>query len=172
MANRTPDMPAHPSDQQRQQIAYPNTQTIIGEPLPNAEYEWHEAVECAYRQHALGKGYGVVKVDRRVQKALKVNPEVHESKRRKGTSSSKCNCPFRIVAIEDPVTLKFKAFIKEHHNHDPSSEPTSYPSGAQVLPTCRNRRSKWWIYSVLGGLTAVQWLCDTLQELRWFCRFE
>jgi hypothetical protein len=62
-------------------------------------------------------------------KALKVNLEVHESKRRKGTSSSKCNCPFRIVAIEDPITLKWKAFIKEeHHNHDPSSEPTSHPS--------------------------------------------
>ena len=62
-------------------------------------------------------------------KALRVKPEVHESKRRKGTSSSKCNCPLRIVAIEDPVTLKWKAFIKEeHHNHDPSSEPTSHPS--------------------------------------------
>jgi len=66
-------------------------------------------------------------------KALKVNPEVHESKRRKGTSSSKCNCPLRIVAIEDPVTLKWKAFIKEeHHNHDPSSESTSHSS--HVLP--------------------------------------
>jgi len=63
MANKTPDMPAHPSNQQRQQIPYPNTQTIIGEPLPNAEYEWHEAVENAYWQHALGKGYGMVKVD-------------------------------------------------------------------------------------------------------------
>jgi hypothetical protein len=62
-------------------------------------------------------------------KTLKVNPDVHKSKRRKGTSSRKCNCPFRIVAIEDPVTLKWKAFIKdEHHNHDPSSEPTSHPS--------------------------------------------
>jgi len=38
-------------------------------------------------------------------KALKVNLEVHESKRRKGTSSRKCNCPFRIVVIEDPVTF-------------------------------------------------------------------
>jgi hypothetical protein len=27
---------------------------------------------------------------------------VHDSKRRKGTSSRKRNCPFRIVAIDDP----------------------------------------------------------------------
>ena len=60
MADRTPDMPAHPSGQQ---IAYPTTQTIIGEPLPDAEYHSYEAVENAYRQHALGKGYSVVKVD-------------------------------------------------------------------------------------------------------------
>ena len=149
MANRTPDMPAHQSDQQRQQIAYPHTQTIIGE-APNTSGT-KQLRTRSYRQHAL-KGYSVVKVDtggfkkyskksgRKVVfgcqwgkydafKALKVNPEVHESKRRKGTSSSKCNCPFRIVAIEDPVTLKWKAFIKEeHHNHDPSSEPTSHPS--------------------------------------------
>jgi len=129
MADRTPDMPAHPS---HQQIAYPTTQTIIGEPLPDAEYEWHEAVENAYRQHALGKGYGVVKVDtgglkkyskksgRKVvfgcdrwgkydaSKALKVNPEVHESKRRKGTSSRKCNCPFRIVAVEVEMEGRYK----------------------------------------------------------------
>jgi hypothetical protein len=103
MADRTLDMPAHPSDQQ---IAHPTTQTIIGEPVPDAEYESYEAVENAYRQHALGKGYSVVKVDtgglkkyseksgRKVvfggdrwgkydaSKALKVKPEVHESKNR------------------------------------------------------------------------------------------
>src|ERR1700735_5940780 len=32
----TPDTPAPPSNQQ---IAYPTTQTIIGEPLPDAKYE-------------------------------------------------------------------------------------------------------------------------------------
>jgi hypothetical protein len=54
---------------------------------------------------------------------------VHKSKRRKGTSLRKHNCSFRIVAIDDPVRLKWKAFIKEeHHNRDPSSEPTSHPS--------------------------------------------
>jgi len=127
VADRTPD--TRPSDQQ---IAYPTTQTIIDEPLPDAEYESHEAVENAYRQHALGKGYGVVKVDtgglkkyskksgRKVvfgcdrwgkydaSKALKVNPEVHESKRRKGTSSRKCNCPFRIVAVEVEMEGRYK----------------------------------------------------------------
>ena len=80
-------------------------------PKPDVEYESYEVVENAYRQHALGKGYSVVKVDtgglkkyskksgRKVvfggdrwgkydaSKALKVNPEVHESKCRKGTSS-------------------------------------------------------------------------------------
>ena len=151
MAAVTPNTPEHLSDQQI--AAYPTVQIIIGEPLPDAEYESHEAVENAYRQHARGKGYSVVKVDtgglkkyskktgRKVvfgcdrwgkhdpSKTLKVNPDVHKSKRRKGTSSRKCNCPFRIVAIEDPVTLRWKAFIKEeHHNHDPSSEPTSHPS--------------------------------------------
>jgi len=144
-------------------------------------------------------------------KALKVNPEVHESKRRKGTSSSKCNCPLRIVAIEDPVTLKWKAFIKEeHHNHDPSSEPTSHPSHRRAGIANLSESSKQMVdilrlrntpvstvlaqlgdmagvkvtskglcnmkqrarNTQLGGLTAVQWLYDTLQELRWFCRFE
>ncbi|KAN0083317.1 hypothetical protein V8E54_002405 [Elaphomyces granulatus] len=118
-----------------QQIAYPNTQTIIGEPLPDAEYEWHEAVENAYRQHALGKGYG----ESRHRWAQKVQQK-----------ERKCNCPFRIVAIEDPVTLKWKAFIKEeHHNHDPAlSQPVTTPTGAQenepmeVTKTDRTRRRK------------------------------
>jgi hypothetical protein len=231
MAAITADTPIHPSDQQ---ITYPTVQTIIGEPLPSAEYESHEAVENAYQQHALDKGYGVVKVDtgglkkyskkkgRKVvfgcdrwgkydpSKAVKANPEVHESKRRKGTSSRKCNCPFRIFAIEDPVTLKWKAFIKEeHHNHDPSSESTSHPShrragiatlpesSKQMVDTLRLRNTPVStvraqlgdmgvkvtskdLYNMkqrarnaeLGGLTAVQWLYDTLQELRWFCRFD
>jgi hypothetical protein len=54
------DTPVHLSGQQ---LAYPTVQIIIGEPLPDAEYESYEAVENAYRQHALDKGYGVVKVD-------------------------------------------------------------------------------------------------------------
>jgi len=41
-------------------------------------------------------------------KALKVNPEVHESKRRKGTSSRKCSCPFRIVAVEVEMEGRYK----------------------------------------------------------------
>jgi hypothetical protein len=78
-------------------------------PKPDVEYESYEVVENAYRQHALGKGHGVVKVDTGglkkyskksgrkvvfgcddrwgkydVSKVLKINPEVHESKRRKG----------------------------------------------------------------------------------------
>ena len=225
------DIPAHISDEQ---IVYPTARIIIGEPLPGAEYESYEAVENAYRQHALGKGYGVVKVDtgglkkysktsgRKVvfgcdrwgkydpSKALKVNPEVHESKRRKGTSSRKCNCPFRIFAIEDPATLKWKAFIKEeHHNHGPSSEPTSHPShrraglanlpeaSKQMVDTLRLRNTPVStvraqlggmgtmvtskdLYNVaqrarsthLGGLTAVQWLYNTLRELGWFYRFD
>ncbi|KAN0080595.1 hypothetical protein V8E54_003799 [Elaphomyces granulatus] len=170
MTSTTPDTPVHQSDQQ---IEYPTVQTIIGEPLPDAEYESHEAVENAYRQHALGKGYGVVKVDtgglkkyskkrgRKVvfgcdrwgkydpSKALRVNPEVHESKRRKG-SSRKCNCPFRIVAIEDPVTLKWKAFIKEeHHNHDPSSEPTSHPSHRRASIANLSESSKQMVDTLL-----------------------
>jgi len=124
MADRTPDMPTHPS---HQQIAYPTTQTIIDEP-PNTS----RTKQLRTRQHALGKGYGVVKVDtgglkknskksgRKVvfgcdrwgkydaSKALKVNPEVHESKRRKGTSSRKCNCPFRIVAVEVEMEGRYK----------------------------------------------------------------
>jgi len=142
--------PLHLSDRQ---IEYPTVQILIGEPLPDAEYDAYEDVETAYRQHSLGKGYGIVKVDtgglkkynkksgRKVvygcdrwginkpDKSTKGNADIHKSKRRKASSSRKCNCPFRIHAIEDPSTLKWRAFIKEqYHNHEPSSESTSHPS--------------------------------------------
>src|SRR5882762_76618 len=110
-----------------------------------------------------------------------------------------------------PLRLKWKAVIKEeHHNHDPSPEPTSHPSHRRAGIANLSESSKQMVDRLrlrntpvstvraqlgdmagvkvtskglcnmkqrarntqLGGLTAVQWLYDTLQELRWFCRFE
>src|SRR6267378_1429638 len=103
-----------------------------------------------------------------------------------------------------PLRLKWKAVIKEeHHNHDPSPEPTSHPSHRRAGIANLSESSKQTVerlrlrntpvstvraqlgdmgvkvtskdlYNMkqrarnvqLGGLIAVRWLYDTLQELR------
>ncbi|KAN0067115.1 hypothetical protein V8E54_014762 [Elaphomyces granulatus] len=197
MADRTPNMPAHPSDQQ---IAYPTTQTIIGEPLPDAEHESHEAVENAYRQHALGKGYGVVKVDtgglkkysKKSGSTQKCTNRSAERERAQGSATAHSTLL--------PLRLKWKAVIKEEHhshNHDLSPEPTSHRRAGianlselskQMVDRLRLRNTPVStvraqlgdmgvkvtskdLYNIKQRARNAQ-LGGLLQELRWFCRFE
>jgi len=115
--------------------------------MPNTSRR--EAVENAYRQHALGKGYGVVKVDtgglKKYSKRavgrwclvaidgantmlLKLSKSTQKCTNR-GAERERAQGSATTHSALLPLRLKWKAVIKEeHHNHGPSPEPTSHPS--------------------------------------------
>jgi hypothetical protein len=108
--------------------------------LPEATYPTLEAVKAALQAHARGNGYAITvksadsrrgfymcsksgKYDSKVK-----NPDTHETKRHKNTSTMKTDCPYRAAARKDDVSGQFILnIIDNNHNHDPALAASAFP---------------------------------------------
>jgi hypothetical protein len=127
-------------------IDFPTIRVKIGEPLPDATYDSLPELLQAYQSHSYGRGYGVVLADSKgMNKPNKLgrrsvyrcdrwgkpqnrkNPDMHASRKRAGTGSRKCNCPFMIEAQELPAGTWRGRIIEKYHNHQGTEQVTSHP---------------------------------------------
>ena len=113
------------------------TPAPLGLPLDEAIYTTPEAVKAALQSHARDNGYGVSvssSKDQRIYYACAKggkyrdtkNPETHESRRRKNTSTMKTDCRFSIVAKKCPEGWKVEV-QDNNHNHGPIAVLSALP---------------------------------------------
>jgi hypothetical protein len=81
----------------------------LSPPLVEATYAEPKAIKAALQSHPKENGYSIVidslrdeRIAYKCSKSSKYrdlrNPNMHNSKRRKNTSTTKTDCPFRVVA--------------------------------------------------------------------------
>jgi hypothetical protein len=109
-------------------------------PLPEeAVYTNIKAILPALQDHAARNGYSVVVASSRDQRVVyacsksgkyrdRKDPNTHESKRRKNTSTIKTDCPFRVVVKKcvDQIGWEIKIQVN-NHNHKPVQALSALP---------------------------------------------
>jgi FAR1 DNA-binding domain len=110
----------------------------LGEPFSEAIYTEISAVRAALEDHARTNGYAIGVKSSKAQRFLYrcskggkydsrfKDPEVHESKRRRNTSTTKTGCKFMVEARKEAEGWKTKVLINEH-NHGPVAALSALP---------------------------------------------
>jgi hypothetical protein len=124
----------------------------LGPPPNEAVYSNLDAVKAALQAHGGAHGYSIVidssipdkKVVYKCSKGGKYrdqrNPDMHETKRRKNTSTTKTNCPFRVVAKKLIDNPGWKVEVdNEKHNHLAISELSALPQHRIASMTLEER---------------------------------
>jgi hypothetical protein len=66
---------------------------------------------------------------------------MHESKRRKNTSTMKCNCPYRVIATRETSDSPWSSrTVHEEHNHDAVTALSALPQHRLGAITVEDRR--------------------------------
>ena len=110
-----------------------------GPPPPEAIYTTLNAAITALHLHAQHNGYALFKRDVKLKRVTFVcdrygkpvirETSTHESKRRTGTASKKCNCKMMVALKQDSISGNWELSILEGtHNHESSAAPAAHPT--------------------------------------------
>jgi hypothetical protein len=123
-----------------------------GPPPPAAVYAELSTAITAIQGHAKCNGYALFKRDTKPNRivytcdrygkpaARPKNPDLHDSKRRVGSRSKKCDCQMKVALTKDKITGSWQLqVLKGDHNHDASTDPSAHPMYriAALDPTIR-----------------------------------
>jgi hypothetical protein len=116
------------------------TPAPLGPPLEEAIYADAKAVQAALQSHARDNGYGISIASSKKDKVYygcakggkyrdRKDPDTHESKRRKNTSTMKTDCRFSVVAKKCPDGESgWKIEVQNNdHNHGPMAAASALP---------------------------------------------
>jgi len=111
-----------------------------GPPPPEAVYTDIDSAVAAIQAHAQCNGYALFKRDTKPKRivyacdrygktAISRSKEVHESKRREGSSSKKCGCTMKVALKQDKISGHWHLSVLEGtHNHQSSADPAAHPA--------------------------------------------
>ena len=110
-----------------------------GPPPSEAVYADLSTAIAAIQEHAKCNGYALFKRDTKPACVVFVydrygkpeskpkNPHIHESKRRSGSRSKKCDCRIKVALKLDKITEQWRLeVIKGAHNHKASADPSAH----------------------------------------------
>jgi hypothetical protein len=112
-----------------------------GPPPSEATYADLTTAAASISEHAKSNGYALFKrssKQRRViyacdqagkPQARAKNPNIHESKRREGSCSKKCDCQMKVALKLDQITQQWELEVIEgSYNHNASADPSAHPA--------------------------------------------
>ena len=112
-----------------------------GPPPTEAVYTDLSTATAAIQKHAKCNRYALVKRDTKPSRVVYIcdrygkpeskpkNPDIHESKRRAGSRSKKCNCQMKVALRQDKITEHWQLeVIQGAHNHEASADPSAHPA--------------------------------------------
>lgn len=109
-------------------------------PPPTAVYTDLSTATTAIHEHAKANGYALFKRDTTQKRIVytcdrygkgqdRKNPNLHESKQRKGSRSKKCDCKMKIALKKDVTLEQWQLMvIGGAHNYGPSAAPSAHPA--------------------------------------------
>jgi hypothetical protein len=112
----------------------------IGPPPPSGNFDTRDDYTAILQAHAFDNMYAIIESTyislkkaawtcsrSGAYRAQGKNPEVHLSKRRTNTSTTKCRCPFRIRAIYNIGTNWTVTHVNLEYSHEPASTNSAFP---------------------------------------------
>ena len=115
--------------------------TTCGPPPLAAVYTDLPTAVTAIQDHAKANGYALFIRNSKPKRVIYAcdrygkpqskpkNPAIHDSKRREGSRSKKCDCQMKLAIERDETTGKWEVVILEGiHNHEPSAAPAAHPA--------------------------------------------
>jgi hypothetical protein len=112
-----------------------------GPPPSEAVYARLSTAIAALHKHAKCNGYAFFKRDTKPARIVFVydrfgkpeskpkNIDIHESKRRPGSRSKKCDCRMKVALRLDKITEQWYLEVVEgSHNHEASADPSAHPN--------------------------------------------